>query len=78
MDYAVMSNEERAEMREALKQLPPGEIRNMPDEKFSELMNWIIADMSYYLDKTEHKLIMSMVSSEYPAWYDVFMERSGE
>lgn len=70
-----MSEEERQQYREALKSMSPDEIRRIPDEKFKELMNWIISDMSYFLDKKDHKLIMAMVSSEYPNWYSVFVER---
>ena len=70
-----MSDEERNEYREALKNMTEDEIRRIPDDKFSELMNWIITDTSYYLDKKDHKLIMAMVSSEYPNWYSVFVER---
>ncbi len=70
-----MSDEERQQYREALKNTTEDEIRKMPDEKFNEFMNWIISDMSYFLDKKDHKLVMSMVSSEYPNWYSVFIER---
>ena len=70
-----MSDEERQQYREALKNMTEDEIRRMPDEKFNEFMNWIIADTSYYLDKKDHKLVMAMVSSEYPNWYAVFVER---
>lgn len=70
-----MNDEERQQYREALKNMTEDEIRRIPDEKFSELMNWIITDMSYFLDKKDHKLVMSMVSSGYPNWYAVFVER---
>jgi hypothetical protein len=70
-----MSDEERQQYREALKNMTEDEIRRIPDEKFSELMNWIITDMSYVLDKKDHRLVMSMVSSEYPNWYAIFVER---
>ena len=70
-----MGDEERQQYREALKNMTEGEIRRMPEEKFSEFMNWIISDMSYHLDKKDHKLVMLMVSSEYPNWYSVFVER---
>ncbi len=70
-----MSAEERQQYREALKSMTENEIRRIPEEKFNDFMNWIIADMSYMLDKKDHKLIMAMVSSEYPNWYTVFVER---
>ena len=70
-----MNDEERKQYREAVKNLSEEEIRRIPDGKFSELMNWIIEDMSYSLDKKDHKLVMMMISSEYPNWYSVFVER---
>jgi len=71
-----MSDEERKQYREGLKNMTENDIMRIPDEKFKELMNWIIEDMSYYLDKKDHKLIISMVSSEYPNWFSVFVERT--
>ena len=70
-----MTTEEREQYREVLKNMTEDEIRRIPEEKFGELMNWIISDMSYYLDKKDHKLVMAMVASEYPDWYAVFIEK---
>ncbi len=70
-----MNEEERRQYREALKNMTENEIRRIPEEKFSEFMNWIISDMSYYLDKKDHRLVMSMIASEYPNWYTVFTEK---
>lgn len=77
LDVAVDTPEKKM-FREALKSMGRDEIMKIPEERFRELIQWIITDTAFLLrEPSEHRVLMVFVAGEYPEWYEAFVERLG-
>lgn len=77
LDIAVDAKEKQV-FREALKSMSGDEIMKIPEERFRELIQWIITDTAFLLrEPSEHRVLMVFVAGEYPNWYEAFVERLG-
>lgn len=69
---------EKQVFREALKSMGRDEIMRIPEERFRELLQWIITDTAFLLrEPSEHRVLMVYIAGEYPQWHEAFLERFG-
>lgn len=69
---------EKQIFREALQNMGKNEIMRIPEDRFRELLQWIITDTAFILrEPSEHRVLMVYIAGEYPQWHDAFLERFG-
>lgn len=77
LDVAADTPEKKL-FREALKNMSLGEIMRIPEERFREMLQWIITDTAFLLrEPSEHRVLMVYIAGEYPQWHEAFLERLG-
>lgn len=68
---------EREAYRKKLQEMPREDVEKLDDRQFIYLMEWIMQYTSWLYMSTDHKIIMAIVSKDYPAWFEMFIERYG-